>query len=89
MSLDSPNPTPPYTNWDTAAHVIQDAVDAAQAGDTVLVTNGVYAVGRRGIGENAEQNLSRAVVTNAIRLESVNGPSVTTIEMAPEIKTSG
>jgi len=39
---DSPNPTVPFTNWATGAHTIQEAVDAAQAGDTVLVTNGVY-----------------------------------------------
>ena len=30
---DSLNPAPPYTNWTTAAHVIQEAVDAAVTGD--------------------------------------------------------
>jgi hypothetical protein len=76
VSLLSTNPVPPYSTWATAATNIQDAVDAAHAGDTVLVTNGVYAVGTR---EN-EWTLSRVAVTNAIRLESLNGPLVTTID---------
>jgi hypothetical protein len=41
----SPGPAAPYTTWTSAAHVIQDAVDAAQTSDTVLVAGGVYATG--------------------------------------------
>src|SRR5437879_4537744 len=47
VDMNSTNATPPYTNWTTAATDIQDAVDAAAAGDEVLVTNGVYAAGGR------------------------------------------
>ncbi len=65
VSLESTNPTPPYTNWATAATNIQQAVDAAAAGDEVVVTNGVYPGG--------------VTVTNPLALQSVNGPQVTII----------
>src|SRR5262249_60303888 len=42
------SPAAPYTNWATAAITIQDAVDAAVAGDGVSVTKGVYAPGGSG-----------------------------------------
>ena len=82
VSLDSPNPTPPYATWETAATNIQHAVDVAHTGDTVLVTNGVYAVGGRGQPDNVWWE-SRVVVTNSIRLESVNGPLGTIVQGAP------
>ncbi|MEI7733446.1 MAG: PKD domain-containing protein [Verrucomicrobiota bacterium] len=74
---DSPNPTPPYADWTTAAQTIQTAVDAAQAGDTVLVTNGVYATGGRAV---SGLTTNRVVIDKAVKLRSVNGPDVTVIQ---------
>src|ERR1044072_9323866 len=42
VSQTSMNPTPPFATWDSAAHTIQEAVDAASDGDTVLVGAGEY-----------------------------------------------
>ena len=57
-----------YTNWDIAATQIQWAVDAAtNAGDTVRVSNGVYLL------------TNQIVVTNAIKLQSTNGPDGTIV----------
>ncbi len=73
----SPTPISPYTNWTTAANVIQDAVDAANGGDLVLVTNGFYTTGG---GLTPGFSLSnRVVITKSITLQSVNGPTNTLI----------
>ncbi len=76
VDLNSPSPTPPYTNWTTAATKIQDAVDTAVAGEEILVTNGVYRTGTRSV-----YGLSnRVAVTKPVTVRSVNGPAVTSIE---------
>ena len=64
VDVNSTNATPPYTNWTTAATNIQDAVDAAVAGDEILVTNGVY---------------SPVYVRKPLSLRSINGPQFTTV----------
>ncbi len=65
VNVNNTNPTPPYTNWATAATDIQSAVNAAGAGDEILVTNGTYAP--VGVG-------------TPLMLQSVNGPDLTVID---------
>ena len=79
----SPYEGAPYNAWTNAAHAIQTAVDAAGAGDTILVTNGVYNVGGRITPGYALTN--RVCITNFKVLRSVNGPGCTTIQGAPAI----
>jgi hypothetical protein len=78
VNVNSAAPAPPYTNWSTAAGDIQSAVDAAAAGDLVLVTNGTYATGGRTVNGYALTN--RVVINQAITVQSVNGPSASIIQ---------
>src|ERR1043166_2290802 len=75
VNIGNSNPQFPYNNWSKAATNIQDAINAAGNGDTVLVTNGVYATGARAVyGMN-----NRVAVTKPLMVRSVNGPGVTSI----------
>ncbi len=77
VSPGSTNSTPPYTNWTTAATNIQDAVDAAVAGDEIVVTNGLYASGGRAVYGTMT---NRVAVDKPLTLRSVNGPQFTVIQ---------
>jgi hypothetical protein len=72
----NPSPAPPHTNWASAARIIQEAVDAAQTGDEVVVTNGIYETGGRAV---VGTTTNRVAVDRPLIVRSANGPEVTTI----------
>ena len=65
------------TNWATAKLTIQAGVDAAEVGDVVWVSNGVYATGGRTANGT---NINRAAIDKPIRVQSIHGPAATLID---------
>ena len=64
------NNTVPFDSWDTASTSINDAVQVAEDGDIILVTNGCYIL-------DAEIQLDKRIT-----VKSVNGPDVTMVDGA-------
>ena len=77
VNVNNPTPVSPYTNWATAATVIQDAIDVATIVDAVLVTNGIYQAG--GVWAGGTYAPNRIYIGKPISVISVNGPGVTKI----------
>lgn len=78
VATNSPAPLYPYLTWDSAAHTIQEAINACNPGDDVIVTNGVYDQG--GAVTPGYTHTNRISVSINIEILSVNGPDVTIIK---------
>ena len=76
VNVNNPAPAAPHTNWASAARTIQEAVDASVNGDTIVVTNGLYATGGRAVYGTMT---NRVTINKAVSVRSVNGPLVTLI----------
>jgi len=81
VSLTSTNPVSPFNGWTIAATNIQDAIDAASAGDSIIVSNGIYQIGGRTV--NGYVLTNRVVINKAVTVQSINGPASTVIAGLP------
>ncbi len=77
VAAENPNPAFPYITWNTAARTIQEAIDAAEPGDAVIVSNGVYETGGR--KAPGSQITNRVFINKPVVVKSVNGAAFTTI----------
>ncbi len=71
VNINNPTPAPPYNNWNNAATNIQDAINAANSGEKIFVTNGFY-------GFSSSSNI--VSVNFPLSLISMSGPAQTIID---------
>src|ERR1700761_3527114 len=76
VDVNNPTPLTPFNTWNTAANNIQDAIDVSTNGDQIFVTNGVYQTGGKIM---AGDLINRIALDKPIMVQSINGPSVTSI----------
>ena len=67
VDVDTFDPVAPYDSWATAAANIQEAVDASDDGDTILVNDGIYLLS------------AEILVSKKITIQSVGGPESTMV----------
>ena len=87
VSATSGNDMNDGSTWALAKQTLQAGVDAATAGDTVLVTNGVYDTGGV-IYPSGTVLTNRVAIHKPITVRSINGPFVTIIEGAKDPLTT-
>ena len=78
VDVNGANPTPPYADLSMAAVTIQDAVNAANNGDLILVNDGWYQDGYQTtkpspISEYSDTN--RVTINKLVTVQSLNGPT--------------
>ncbi|MFO1475997.1 MAG: PKD domain-containing protein [Verrucomicrobiota bacterium] len=82
------NPVSPFLSWGTAATNLQLAIDAADVGDRILATNGIYSTGGYMVfqtnspPDSGSGQMTRAYSPRPVLIQSVNGPAVTLIRGA-------
>jgi len=87
-----PDDTGDGTSWVTAKHTIQGAIDITVAGDTVMVTNGVYNEGGAvsTYGATAYALTNRVHYPHKLTIQAVStNPADTVIVGAPDPDTGG
>jgi hypothetical protein len=86
VNVSNTAPVSPFTNWTTAATNIQDAIDVANTGDFIVVSNGTYNTGGRAVYGVAT---NRVTIDKAVTVQSVNGAASTILVGAYTAPTHG